>query len=648
MTSPETDSFFTDTLVLSVDKEISQEALFELVATKLIEKGLIPPSSKSLIIEKFVKKEKSALSAIGKGVALPHIRIAGLKGIIGVFVKLAHGVEWNAPDNERVKLAIFMLAGEDDVASAEYLSSLAHVASVLNNDHLRKEILETDSSEKIIELLAGTTAKQSFLTKYRSAVYFTTGMVIIIILSFLLMSAVKLPATEPELSKFNETYWIGRQVLVMTLFFAMVLGTLLFFQYRVAIAAFALSALLSIGIEDIDSATKAMSLPTILFIIGTMIIVRWLENRNFFRFIVTHAIRRLGNKPFLLDASLLLFSAILTSLVGEVSSIIVMLQLAIEVTKVRKTSIVPYLIAMVMTTNIGSALTLIGNPIGIYLAFSAKLTFVDFLKFAFPISLITLLAVTLFLLLYYRKSWKGQSVDLKQLTSEETTTQKSFITPAVIFITFIMLIVLHVPIENLLKAGKQSTLLIAPLLTVALIVFIEKENGRFLVERGPDWWTILYFMFLFASAACLESTGVTAKFAQLIETGAEHMPLAKIAVWGKTANAILLVLWGSALLSGFVDNLPIVAALVPVVNSLISTGLPGAHLLWWALLTGACFGGNLTMIGSTANLVAVGMYEKQFKAQFYFSNWIGTGSIVTFFSLCIASVCLILLLIMTL
>lgn len=649
MKASETNPFFTDTLVLSVEDELNRDELFELVTTKLVDHGLLTHSSKPLIIEKFKNREKTAVTAIGNGIALPHIKISGFERMIGVFVKLTHGVEWNAPDNEKVKLAIFILSEEDGPdKNTQYLSTMAHIASVLHNDQTRKQIFETDSSEKIVELLAGTTTRQSFFTKYRSAVYFTIGMILITAFSFFLMSTVKLPSTNLELARFNTPYWIGRQVLVMTLFFAMVLGTLLFFQYRVAIAAFALSILLSIGVESIESATKAMSLPTILFIMGTMVIVRWLESRDFFRFLVMSAIKRLGDKPFLLNASLLLFSAILAGLVDEVSAIIVMFQIAIELAKIRKNSIIPYLIAIVMTTNIGSALTLIGNPIGIYLAFSAKLTFINFLKITTPISLITLIVITLFLLLYYWRNWKGQPIDLKQMISEETISSwKDLSTPTLIFLLFIMLIVLHVPIEHIMGIGKQSTLLIAPLLTLAIIIFIEKENGKFLVERGPDWWTILYFMFLFASAACLEPTGVTDKFARLIETGAEHIPLSKIAVWGKTANAILLVLWGSALLSGFVDNLPIVAALVPVVQSLVTSGLPGAYLLWWALLIGACFGGNLTMIGSTANLVAVGMYEKQFKAQFYFRDWIVTGSIVTFISLCVVSVCLILLLIMT-
>jgi Na+/H+ antiporter NhaD/arsenite permease-like protein len=109
-----------------------------------------------------------------------------------------------------------------------------------------------------------------------------------------------------------------------------------------------------------------------------MVIVKWLGDRGFFRFLVANALKRLGNFPYLLSGILMLCSAILAGFVDEVSAILVTFQIAIEMARIRKTSVIPYLLGLVFATNIGSTLTLIGNPIGIYLAFSAKLTFLDF------------------------------------------------------------------------------------------------------------------------------------------------------------------------------------------------------------------------------------------------------------------------------
>jgi Na+/H+ antiporter NhaD/arsenite permease-like protein len=197
-------------------------------------------------------------------------------------------------------------------------------------------------------------------------------------------------------------------------------------------------------------------------------------------------------------------------------------------------------------------------------------------------------------------------------------------------------------VELLLNLGDGTALVAEALLVVGFIVFYEQEKGRLLVERGIDWWTLLFFMFLFANAACLEYTGVTTKLGYVILGFARQLAGAGAAAASVTGAATVLVLWFSGLASGFVDNLPIVAALVPVVKDLIRTGLPHASILWWALLFGGCFGGNLTVIGSTANLVAIGAFEKVSGKSVRFRDWIKLGAIITGVSLVVATAALLL------
>ncbi|MEO0069603.1 MAG: SLC13 family permease, partial [candidate division WOR-3 bacterium] len=169
------------------------------------------------------------------------------------------------------------------------------------------------------------------------------------------------------------------------------------------------------------------------------------------------------------------------------------------------------------------------------------------------------------------------------------------------------------------------------------------ERGKLLIERGIDWWTILFFMFLFANAACLEHTGVTTKLGYLLLRVAEKLPITRwLGQSGLTGSSLILMLWFSGTASGVVDNMPIVAALVPIVKTLIQIGLPHASILWWSLLIGGCYGGNLTMIGSSANLVAIGAYEKATGQVVRFSDWIATGAIITFVTMAIATILLIL------
>jgi len=195
--------------------------------------------------------------------------------------------------------------------------------------------------------------------------------------------------------------------------------------------------------------------------------------------------------------------------------------------------------------------------------------------------------------------------------------------------------------ELALHLAEGSVLVAGPLFVLGIVVFAEKDRGKFLIERGIDWWTLLFFMFLFAKAACLEYTGVTPKFAHLVSLAAQRFPLPGIG-GGVTGSATVMLLWGSGISSGFVDNLPIIAALVPIAKDLAQIGVAHAGILWWALLFGGCLGGNLTMIGSTANIVAAGIYERDTGRTIRFRQWLVPGIIVTVVSLLIVTISLLL------
>ncbi|MDH5684096.1 MAG: hypothetical protein OEZ20_06510, partial [candidate division WOR-3 bacterium] len=223
----------------------------------------------------------------------------------------------------------------------------------------------------------------------------------------------------------------------------------------------------------------------------------------------------------------------------------------------------------------------------------------------------------------------------------EVSDRRKFKIGAILFVIVILLIALHSRIEAMLNLVEGTALVAAPLSVLGIIVFTERERGKFLIERGVDWWTLLFFMFLFAKAACLEFTGVTPKFAHLVSEAAQKLPLPGIG-GGVTGSSLVMLLWGSGIFSGFVDNLPIVAALVPIVKDLTRIGVTNSSILWWALLFGGCFGGNLTMIGSTANVVAVSTYERDTGRTVRFRQWILPGIIVTIAAMLAATVLLIL------
>ena len=146
-------------------------------------------------------------------------------------------------------------------------------------------------------------------------------------------------------------------------------------------------------------------------------------------------------------------------------------------------------------------------------------------------------------------------------------------------------------------------------------MIVRRDRARHYVEREVDWWTLLFFMLLFAIAGTLEYTGVTVITARRFVSAFGTHP----------AVLVPVIMLTTAIGSAFVDNVIFVAAFSPVVEELGKsvTSMP----LWWALLFGACFGGNITLIGSTANIVALGMLEKQFHVRVRFREWLKIGAL---------------------
>jgi Na+/H+ antiporter NhaD/arsenite permease-like protein/mannitol/fructose-specific phosphotransferase system IIA component (Ntr-type) len=642
-------AIFSEDLIFIDAQTKSRDEIFAFVAQKLKEKELIGNQPAAEIVNLLKIREQATSTGIGKGIAVPHITLKSARRIFGCIVKSEQGIEWDAIDGKPVKLAVFLFA--PDTQRQIYLQILAEVAQVLNIPELLNKIVRAKKTNLIHQLITEG-YQPNFFEKYSRAIYFGIGLVLVFLLAKFGLGYIRLPELEIyqklDYLKFNEPYWINKEIISMVLFFSMVLGTLLFFRYRVAFGAVALSLLLVFGVMDIETTVKFMSIPTILFIIAVMVLVKWFEAKGVFKYLVVKALKYFFNSPLLLFGALMFFSAILAGLIDEVSAILITFGIAIEISRYTKISIVPFLLGLVMATNIGSAMTLIGNPIGIYLAFAGKLTFFDFLKNSTIISVITVMLVIFIVLLFYRKQVKNAGkMNLKQIEDKiEIPEKKELLTAVIVFAVFVVFIILHSFLEHLLQVEERTVLLATVLAIVGFIVLREEERGRYFIEKGPDWWTVLYFMFLFANAACLEYTGVTAKLAHLLVNAANVMPFGFLGHLKASAGIMTLMLWSSGVLSGFVDNLPIVAALVPVVKDLTTQGIIGSNIFWWSLLIGGCFGGNLTMIGSTANLVAIGVYEKSFRKKFYFKEWIKIGFIVTIFSLLIANIILLLKLIL--
>jgi Na+/H+ antiporter NhaD/arsenite permease-like protein len=419
-----------------------------------------------------------------------------------------------------------------------------------------------------------------------------------------------------------------KQVIASSVFLAIILGTLFFWTFRLSIAFLGLTVLIFTHSLDIEHFVTSAELPVILFLVGMMIVVGALRDLGFFTWVVQAliSIPKMTGRKFIAATSIA--SALLACAVDEVTSIIFIATLIFQVCNRLKLNPTPYIIICVLCTNVGSAGTMMGNPVGIFIGTKAGLTFGDFFTWAFPIMLVALASCVGITLLWFRKELDEFDIRLKERMDRQLSLVPKVVVPykrglAVLLFT-LAFIASHHALEEALHLGKNSILLVAPLACAGLIMIFKRDRARFYVEREVDWWTLLFFMLLFAIAGTLEHTEVT----KVIADGFVSL------CGDKPAILIPSIMATTAIGSAFVDNVIFVAAFSPVITALGET-LPSMPL-WWALLFGACFGGNITLIGSTANIVALGMLEKQSHAHVGFIQWLKIGSLSAFLAMVIA------------
>ncbi len=491
----------------------------------------------------------------------------------------------------------------------------------------------------------------------RDAALFAVIIAIVAVGSYFGLSALRVPEDHPiylefthlmlskygihaDLNGFDQLFW---QTVATTIFAATVVGTLMFWRFRLAIALIGVFLIVLTRTAPIHLLLEFMGLDVIVFLMGMFVLVEFLRRAGFFRFFIVKSFRISGYRTIPLIAVVLATATLLASMVDEVTSILFVTSAVLDLSTLLGVNPFPLILLAVCTTNLGSAATVLGNPIGIYVATRSGLGFLDFITHSAPIVVVSLaLTITLGILVYRRHTrliGEGISLHRRELSALDPWSRvrdmKMFYTAIAVFLATIALISSHAFVEGALGLEHNSILISAPWLGAGIIMLVKREEARDYVEKGVDWWTLTFFLFLFAKAAALEFTGVTYKLAYLVEKlAAGNGPLTPMT----TTIAFTIILWLSGTLTGFIDNMPLIAALLPVTKALVGLGMPAGEMLWWALIIGGTFGGNLTMVGSTANIVALGILEREKDIHVRLSHWIKAGAIITLSTLGLATV----------
>ncbi len=421
-----------------------------------------------------------------------------------------------------------------------------------------------------------------------------------------------------------------RQQVATTVFLSIICSTLFFWETRLSFGFIGLSLLILLGLLDVPHLVAFANLDLILFLVGMMLVIGFLEERRFFEHVIEQILSLVGKRALRLTILILVIAFISAALVDEVTSILFMCAIFLQLSHRFRIDPKPFILMLVFCTNIGSSATVVGNPIGILIALRGGFTFIDFLRWAAPISIASLAICILFCLFFFRKPiqalQQAMNKEGKGSIQVEPVSKKDLRRSWILFLATIAFLVLHHQLEEALHLEKNSLLLGIPLAAGGVALFLSGEKARDLAEKRVDWWTLTFFVALFSTVGTLQFTGVTHVIAaRLAEAAHGHYPI-----------LLAGVTWSSGLLSAFLDNVLAVATFAPILDDLKKIGLHTIPL-WWGMLFGCAYGGNMTIIGSTANIVAAGLLERRKEGRFGFVEWLIPGTLVVLLTLGVAT-----------
>ncbi|MDD5222661.1 MAG: ArsB/NhaD family transporter [bacterium] len=349
-------------------------------------------------------------------------------------------------------------------------------------------------------------------------------------------------------------------------------------------------------------AVGSVDMNVIFLLLGMMVIVGVLKHTGVFQWCAYMSFRISRGRLFILSLISMIFVAVTSAFLDNVTTMLLYTPVTIEIALAMKISPLVLLIPEVMASNIGGAATLIGDPPNIMIGSYTGLTFLQFIRNLAPVCVACLAALVFYDRVFHRRQ---QAERREGHAAEYIGSLKSSHRIKDPVLLGFGLAVLGVVIALFASHGFWKMEVSIPALFGAGALFAygvlaRKVEVFELIEKDIEWSTLLFFIFLFIVVGAVEETGLLSLIADYV------LKLSS----GNLTVAICLILWVSAIMSAFVDNIPFTATMLPIAAYLTRV-IPGAEtgVLWWALALGACLGGNGTLIGASANVVTMGIAE---------------------------------------
>jgi len=367
---------------------------------------------------------------------------------------------------------------------------------------------------------------------------------------------------------------------------------------KVLVAFAGAGVLIVLKIIPQEYAYTHINLTVISLLFSMMLIVKTAVHSGMFEYLAIWSAQKAKGDPKTILFAFIVLTALMSAFLDNVTTVLLVGPVSIFIARQLQISPMPFIISEIFASNIGGTATLIGDPPNLMIGSAAHLTFSDFLVHLGPIVLLQLLLLIVFLMVSFQKQListnKARALIIemnpKQVIKNPILLHKSIVVLCVVIFGFLMHGYLDIESDTIALFG-----------AVALLIWARSDVDAILKEI--EWSTLLFFAALFILVSGLEYTGVLQKIADMLMKNITEPD-------GIQKTSILLI-WTSGILSGILDNIPLVATLIPIIKITgVSIGVQSVYPLWWSLSLGACLGGNGTIIGASANVIMVDMARK--------------------------------------
>ncbi len=376
---------------------------------------------------------------------------------------------------------------------------------------------------------------------------------------------------------------------------------------RAIVALLGAGVMILTGVLTQTSALDGIDFNTLSLLIGMMIIIGTSEKSGLFEYVAIWSAKKVKANPRGLLVVLAVVTAVFSAFLDNVTTVLLIAPITIKITKQLQISPYPYLLLEIFTSNIGGTATLIGDPPNILIGSALNLSFMDFVKELTPIVITCLILVMTIFDFLWKKTLVATAENRMQvmLLQEKEAIRKPNLLKKSLFVLFLVILG-FITAEKTHIANGVIALSGAGLILFLYTIGKKQEIRDQRVEKifaDIDWTTIFFFTGLFVIVYGLEETGILKilgeKFLAITDNNIEKITI--------------LTIWVSAILSSIVDNIPFVATMIPMLKSM-EESIGGREVMmpaWWALSLGACFGGNGTIIGASANVIIAGIAARE-------------------------------------